>query len=370
MSALEDDPGPGPDDEMDLDPWGDFDVDPYDPDAATEPEPEPLSIRDELERALVSGRRVLDLPPPEPLVEDMFDVGGLSTLFGKSGSGKSFVALDWSLCIASGNWWQGHKVKRGPVLYVAAEGQTGLGIRAKAWAVHNRTTIPDAMTWLIRPANLLNHQAAHALADIGRDLGAVLVVIDTLNRSMPGGEENQSKDMGLVIAACDLIRRATGAHVQLVHHTGKDATAGARGHSSLNGAVDTELEVKNGGDGIITLTSSKQKEAPTGGLPLRLALVPAADSVAIGRYSSRIEEGAGLTSTGHLCLDALHKIALPGGAPTTVWRDAAVDAGASRTMAYEQIKKLTELGLVHNLGSDARPAWALTPEALELKGEA
>lgn len=324
------------------------------------PDDTPLCIGDELRAALVRGKEVLTLPAPVPLIEDVFDVGALSVTYGRSGSGKSFLAADYALCVASGTWWHGHEVKRGPVLYVAAEGQTGLGIRAGAWAALNRLPIPEEMTWLTRPANLLNTAAAAALAGIADELGAVLVVIDTLNRSMSGGDENNSKDMSTVIASCDLIRRITGAHVNLIHHSGKDQSAGARGHSSLNGAVDTELEVKNAGDGIITVTSSKQKEGPTGGQPRRFAMVPAAQSIAIGPYSSRIEEGGGLTPTGALCLEALDRIAGPEGIGVPAWRDAAVEAGASRTMFYEQRKRLVDIGLVEPLTSGARPVFALT----------
>lgn len=370
MSALEQPPAEEPPDlhAVDDDPNDGLDYDPMADRTYDEPPPDPPSIREKLDRALVRGADVLDLAAPEPLIADVLDIGTLSVMYGRPGCGKSFLALDMALHIASGAWWHGHEVRQGPVLYVAAEGQTGLGIRAAAWAALNRTTIPAAITWLTRPANLLNPQATHALAEIAGELGAIFVVIDTLNRSMAGGEENSSKDMSAVISSCDLIRHTTGAHAQLIHHSGKDTSAGARGHSSLLGAVDTELEVKNG-DGIITLATSKQKEAATGTLPYRFALVPAANSVAVGRYSSRTEEGAGLTATGHLCLDALDRIATDAGIATTIWRDASVTAGASRTTFYEQVKKLTELGLVNNLQSDTRPAWVLTEEARELKGK-
>ena len=312
---------------------------------------------DRLGDHLVSGPAVLDLPAPEPLIADIVNLDSFAVLYGRPGSGKSFLALDMALCVASGTWWHGHQVHQGNVLYVAAEGAAGLGIRARAWAAVNRVRIPDGITWLTRPANLLDADQTRQLLAICRRLEPVLVVIDTLNRSMPGGDENSSTDMGAAIAACDRIRHTTSSCVQLVHHSGKDQAAGLRGHSSLRGAVDTELEVRNGGDNIIGLATSKQKEGPAQGLPLRFSLVPAAGSVAVSRYTSRVEQGAGLTPNGVAVLDALTRIATPAGVSGPIWRDAAIDAGVSRTQFYEQLKNLVDRGAVNDVSTTSRPAY-------------
>ena len=48
-----------------------------------------------------------------------------------------------------------------------------------------------------------------------------VVVLDTLNRAVPGAEENDSKDMGAIIAAAKTLQRGVGGWVILVHHTGR-----------------------------------------------------------------------------------------------------------------------------------------------------
>ena len=48
--------------------------------------------------------------------------------------------------------------------------------------------------------------------------------------------------MGLFVERCARIQD-TGAHVLLIHHTGKDELKGARGSSALLGAVDVEVEI-------------------------------------------------------------------------------------------------------------------------------
>ncbi|MEI2422068.1 AAA family ATPase, partial [Arthrospira platensis SPKY2] len=88
-------------------------------------------------------------------------------------------------------------------------------------------------------------------------------MIDTLARSMAGGSENDSEDMGNLVRAADRLREEFGATVLFIHHSGKDATRGARGHSSLRAAVDTEIEVA-GLEGTRTARVTKQRDFGTG----------------------------------------------------------------------------------------------------------
>ena len=105
------------------------------------------------------------------------------------------------------------------------------------------------MVILTRGANLLSLVDLEALLAELREIIAqagmplVLVVFDTLSRSMPGGDENKSEDMTTVIGAADAIRDEFGATCAVVHHSGKDSDLGARGHSSLFGAADTVINV-------------------------------------------------------------------------------------------------------------------------------
>ena len=73
------------------------------------------------------------LPPPEPLLEGLLFLDSLAMLFGPSGEGKSFVAIDWALSVATGLDWCEKPVAPGRVIYVSAEGRGGLGQRITAW---------------------------------------------------------------------------------------------------------------------------------------------------------------------------------------------------------------------------------------------
>lgn len=184
----------------------------------------------------------------EQLVEDVITKGGLSVMYGESNSGKSFLACDMALSIASGSTWLNKRTVRGAVVYVAGEGAQSIKLRVLAWRQHHGlepwlAVIPEAVNLLDRGANV--KRVAEACARVADRYGepVVYIAVDTLARAFGGGNENASEDMGAVIAHADDIRSKTGAHLMFVHHSGKDAAKGSRGHSSLKAATDSEIEV-------------------------------------------------------------------------------------------------------------------------------
>lgn len=199
----------------------------------------------------------------EPLVEDLLDRGAMSVIYGASNEGKTFVMLDIAHAVSTGRRWNGKAVKRGPVVYIVAEG--GKQIHKRTAALARRHGAEGAMFDLIvSPVNLLRAEAdlkdliaaVHA-AEAKHGASAELIVVDTLSRALAGGDENSSVDMGALVKNLDRLRAATGAHLAVVHHTGKDAAKGARGHSLLRAATDTELEVAGG-----RLAAKKQRDMP------------------------------------------------------------------------------------------------------------
>ena len=101
------------------------------------------------------------------------------------------------------------------------------------------------------------------------DLAAVVpagavVFIDTLNRAAPTADENSSKDMGLILQSAKALQALTGGLVIVVHHAGKNTTAGMRGHSSLFAAMDAAIEVKRNGDNH-EWSIAKSKDGQDGG---------------------------------------------------------------------------------------------------------
>ncbi|MFM0360431.1 AAA family ATPase [Paraburkholderia sediminicola] len=189
---------------------------------------------------------LMNTPPLGYLVQDVLPSEGVAALFGAPGCGKSFVALDLSVAIASGaSDWFGRRVTAAPVTYCALEGARGIGKRLKAWTSHHGRALPSNLWFVTQPLDLrteadVNDMALAVLTASGR---GGLLVIDTLNRAAPRADENASADMGALIEACQELQRRLGGVIMLVHHTGKDGSKGLRGHSSLHAALDAAIEV-------------------------------------------------------------------------------------------------------------------------------
>lgn len=207
---------------------------------ATEPpKPEPRY-------KLLNAGDLRDLPPMAWRVRGVLPAVGLAALYGPSASGKSFLGFDMAAAIAEGRKWFGCRVEPAPVVYAALEGEAGFKLRAQGWEAHKGRALPDGLQMMLQPFQLTN------VLDV-RDLAAVVptggvVFIDTLNRAAPTADENSSRDMGEILEAAKRLQSITGGLVVLVHHTGKDATKGLRGHSSLFAAMDAAIEVSRDGD--------------------------------------------------------------------------------------------------------------------------
>ena len=68
----------------------------------------------------------------EWIIEGVLPKAALGDLFGSSGSGKTFLALDMVAAISEGTDWRGLDVVRGRVAYICAEGASGFRKRLRA----------------------------------------------------------------------------------------------------------------------------------------------------------------------------------------------------------------------------------------------
>jgi hypothetical protein len=215
----------------------------------------------------------IDDEPVEWLIEGVIPKKAFVALYAPPASFKSFVALDIAECIATGREFLTKTVKhQGAVLYIAGEGHGGIGARIKAMKKHHNTPSGAPVFFLRKQINLRSsatdiQDLIQAVDDIQatHEIQFELVVIDTLARAFGGGNENASEDMGAFITAAGAIQGRYNCALLVVHHAGKDATKGLRGHSSLLGAVDTELEIiriEDAPKGILHI--SKQKDGEDG----------------------------------------------------------------------------------------------------------
>lgn len=220
----------------------------------------------------------IELKPTEWLVENLIEKGSLSQIFGESGSGKSFVAIDLSCAIASGKDFQGHAVVNGPVIYIAGEGRNGSIRRMGAWAKKYSLKLSDINIYVSRTAvgiqndtelaNLKNH-----LAELVMEFGYPnLIVLDTLARNFGNANENDTKDMSNFVAELDHLKDEFNCTILIVHHSGHKDNKRGRGSSVLYGALDSEYNVTKIDDRIkMRCTKMKDDTEPD---PMHFYLVP------------------------------------------------------------------------------------------------
>lgn len=317
-----------------------------------------------LEQRMLSLTQLAALKPPMPLIQSVLDLDSLALVYGRRGSRKSFVAIDWTACVATGTRWHHRVVTRVPVIYVVGESTGGIHQRFDAWFQHHGVIASrpdwDMFRVLPEPLNLLNEKAVAEFAEVAENMHAGLIVFDTLARCIVGGDENSARDAGLVIEQLDLIRRATGACIAVIHHSGKDLTAGGRGSSVFEGNVDTVIEIGSTDD-VVTIKCTKQKDHPEFN-PITLRAVSVEGSAVLADHHASIAE---LTPAAMVALRCLHDVSVPGGVTSRVWKTAFCDESGQREASfYRHRNLLVILTLVSQLGEGNNARYQVNDEGL------
>jgi hypothetical protein len=208
---------------------------------------------------LLTAEEIENLPPLTWLVDGVLPEGGLIVVYGPPGVGKSFLVLDWALCVQSGRDWLHRKTNQGNVVYVVAEGVGGVGMRIRAWKSENGVNGLINTRFLRHAVQLCERADVEKFRRTLKSLKEppTLVIFDTLARCMRDRDENTSRDIGLVVAAADDIRQDFGATVVIVHHANKAGIE--RGSTALRGGADAMIEVTEE-NGVMTVSCDKQKD--------------------------------------------------------------------------------------------------------------
>jgi hypothetical protein len=219
---------------------------------ATEPPKQPPPPKP-LKTIKIESWDAIQDEPVEWLIDGVIPERSFIALYGPPGSFKSFHALHIAHCVATRKDWMGRRVKKsGAVLYLAGEGFGGIGARIKACKIHHQIE-NGAPIFIVRHQlnlrssaedfNALMLAIVQLVEQTEYRIEFCLTIVDTLARAFGGGNENSSEDMGAFITAMGKIQEFLNCALMVLHHSGKDAAKGLRGHSSLLGAVDTELEL-------------------------------------------------------------------------------------------------------------------------------
>jgi RecA-family ATPase len=220
-----------------------------------------------------------DYEPPEELVEGLIDDCSLSVMFGDSNSGKTFFAIDMACAISRGITWMGRRTTIGLVIYLATESPNSARNRLIAYQKHfgylldNFVLVPVPVNFYSSEDDEFKVINLVKKIELQKRQKVRLIIGDTLARISAGANENSGQDMGIVIKRVEEIKEQCQCHFMLIHHTGKNATAGARGWSGLKGAVDTEIEITSTIDGRCA-EITKQRDMSTKGKRIGFKLEP------------------------------------------------------------------------------------------------
>ena len=317
---------------------------------------------------LQSFNDILNLPDPEFLIEGMLVKDSFAVIYGPSGLGKTFLGLSIAFAVATRTSWNGKAVNGGSVVYVSAEGKAGLKDRSRALQQHNECSDEPPFWFLTEAVNFLELAQINDLINEIKKLAErpALIIVDTLARSFVGGNENDAKDMGLFIFGIDTLRRATGATVLVIHHTGKNEKGGERGSSALRGAADTMI--KCGGDmGLLFVQCDKQKDdEPFKDIQLKLQKVELENgrsSCVLVPWGEVAKPSSGTDTKDEEILGVLEEGFGTDGATATDWQKACEEKiGVPRKTFYNRLTKLKALGRVVKEGDQGAPYRVAKPE--------
>lgn len=200
--------------------------------------------------AIIAADDLDKLPPLQWLIPGEIVENGICVLFGESGVGKSFIALDYAMRLASNG------VK---VLYAPTEGEAGYHKRVSAWKSFHKLKRVPALYFIFGGLMLHDKEAMAQIMPHIKKVQPRLVVIDTLAMGMAGLDENSARDVNMFMMTCRKFSRLVNTAVLLVHHTSK-AGVMERGSTALRGNADTMIRISDADEAVMVECSKTKDE--------------------------------------------------------------------------------------------------------------
>lgn len=148
-------------------------------------------------------------------------------LLAHGGSGKTIIAQDAGIAVASGGMWLGHPCRRGGVVHVDFELGLDVVYRRYARMAHARGVELDTLALeLVSSDPHLWLNAKDALTEWSALMsGRLLVIIDSLSMALPGVDENSALIQEF-IGRLTPLSNSTGCAVIIIHHSKKPSADG------------------------------------------------------------------------------------------------------------------------------------------------
>jgi AAA domain len=321
---------------------------------------------------LLSLTDLRTLRPVQPLIDGLLYRDTLGQLSGPPGCYKTFAAIAMSCALAAGESFGAFVVpKPGKVVYVAAEGVSGLETRILAWCEVwevDPAVLQDRLFVLPLPIQLGNQVEVSQAVAVVAEVQADLLVLDTRARCTLGLEENSATAQGEAINASDRIRTAAGCTVLGVHHSSRTGSAG-RGSNAWDGAVWSDLRMDGGGLQA-AIHCEKHKEVAAGCdhhfslvrhtvskclMPHRLE--PDRRTLVLSRTGPGLDS---LSANSHrVVLDIIRTSAPDEGFTGPQIVEMAEAANVKKSTMYQALKWLVSEEYVKNIGTQCRSRYVL-----------
>lgn len=236
-----------------------------------QPSDEPTPNKERFGRLALLHDRIKNRTPTPWVISEAIPDKGLTFLHALPKVGKSFLAIDWAVSIASGQDWQGRKVeKQGGVIYVSGEGNSAIDDRFLACCNYRGVQIDSLKLAISDSAYRLPKDKRELIRDV-KDMAARIgiesvsaVFFDTYRRTLIG-DMNSNEHAALWVAAADEIKSALDCAVVVVHHTlrGSDRMGGAQTLEASHDSLFYLTEVNQCADGLskrVLLTHQEVKD--------------------------------------------------------------------------------------------------------------
>jgi len=347
------------------------------------------SLGDKFRASFVTGTDLWKIPPPTWLVTDLLVQKSVVMLYGQSGVGKSFVAIEMAGAIITGQDCLGvaHD-NAGPVVYLAGEGGEETAKRMLGWCEHHGVDrdVLGSMFHLRPHSGRLHDPHWTATNEVVASIAALkprLVFVDTLHTYLLGASDSEDKAIAEFIAACVQIAQTTGATVVFIHHP-KKGSLEYRGSGALYADSDTVLEL----DGDVTTHSNlrvKKQKGTAKGEPFTVGFTThhGTHPVTLEPYSTLVAHPMSRPDTSTTddaqadLLRALDHIAAPGQQVTSrdwatavhdicEWKKAALKSDGTPSTTFANARAaLVKTGRVVMHGTSNRSATWSAPEPPE-----
>jgi hypothetical protein len=193
---------------------------------------------------------------------------------------------------------------------------------------------------------LLDDEKRAEYAQYLRDIEATVLIVDPLGPLLRAyGVDENSADVGIIVDKIRALKEEAGiSELLIVHHQGKDATKGSRGHSVLEDVPEALWRLEAPGDTFATRMVCTGRDVE--------ATVFLSYDKETRTYSG--ETGDAATSDDHVLKLVEDN---PGLSGSELYLMKPSYLSMNKTKFLEYISILQQSGKISNVGTDNRPKW-------------